>query len=141
MSVNWDLTKIDNSLSVCWEPIDHINQNGGMVTMRENEQLYRQRPITWAIIWMMIHCDAGREITKQNVEELYIRIKLWEALFGTLLRDGMGDGIPITPGMLHEHIGLIVNANKTTWAQFRNRVTDSYRADSKRDYAKIAIDY
>jgi len=114
MSLDWDLTKIENSENICWKKDD-------------DGQEY-MNPCTESLIWMTMAIGIGK-ITEENAADVYARISMWEDLFDTMMskfENGKRIAVPITAQDVVDHIGLRTNVGKETEASFRKRVADNY---------------
>jgi len=93
MSLDWNLTKIQDYQSACW------------VGEGEDKRL---NPVTEALIFSCILVGIG-EITKQNAQEWYVRVHACEHASGAVLRTVEGGARFITPADVQAHIGLSTN--------------------------------
>ena len=122
MSLDWNLTKINNNTEVCWEK----NEDG---TDKLN-------PVTESLIWLTMGIGMG-SITEDNESDFYCRIAVYEKLFGTMLsywKDSKKVSVPITPEDIHNHIGLTTNVSKDTDAAFRKRIVENFVREQKRKF-------
>ena len=122
MSLDWNLTKINNNLEVCWEK----NEDG---TDRLN-------PVTESLIWLTMGIGMG-SITEDNQSDFYCRVAMYEKLFGTMLsywKDSKKVSVPITPEDINNHIGLSTNVSKDTDAAFRKRIVENFVREQKRKF-------
>ncbi len=122
MSLDWNLTKINNNLEVCWEK----NEDG---TDRLN-------PVTESLIWLTMGIGMG-SITEDNQSDFYCRVAMYEKLFGTMLsywKDSKKVSVPITPEDINNHIGLTTNVSKDTDAAFRKRIVENFVREQKRKF-------
>jgi len=122
MSLDWNLTKINNNLEVCWEK----NEDG---TDRLN-------PVTESLIWLTMGIGMG-SITEDNQSDFYCRVAMYEKLFGTMLsywKDSKTVSVPITPEDINNHIGLTTNVSKDTDAAFRKRIVENFVREQKRKF-------
>lgn len=127
MSLDWDLTKINNNTEVCWEK----NEDG---TDKLN-------PVTESLIWLTMGISMG-SITEDNQSDFYCRVAVYEKLFGTMLsywKDSKKVSVPITPEDIHNHIGLTTNVSKDTDASFRKRIIENFIREEKRNF-KYALE-
>jgi len=117
MSLDYDLTKIQDHKNVCWNPNGKIN------------------PITEIIIFMTVGVGIG-DLSEENATEFYKRVDIWQRLMSPLLRNNDGTSYYITPEDISDHIGLKTNVfPMETRAQFTNKMWRDI--DSK--YPKIKI--
>lgn len=122
MSLDWDLTKIENRQEVCWEKNDDGSD--------------KLNPVTESLIWLTMAIDMG-VITEENQSDFYCRVAMYEKLFGTMLshwKDGKKISVPITPEDVHSHIGLRTNVSKGTDAAFRKRIVENFIREQKRKF-------
>lgn len=122
MSLDWNLTKINNNTEVCWEK----NEDG---TDKLN-------PVTESLIWLTMGIGMG-SITEDNQSDFYCRVAMYEKLFGTMLsywKDSKKVSVPITPEDIHNHIGLTTNVSKDTDASFRKRIVENFIREQKRNF-------
>jgi hypothetical protein len=122
MSLDWNLTKINNNIEVCWEK----NEDG---TDKLN-------PVTESLIWLTMGIGMG-SITEENQSDFYCRVAMYEKLFGTMLsywKDSKKVSVPITPEDIHNHIGLTTNVSKDTDASFRKRIVENFIREQKRNF-------
>lgn len=96
MSLDWDLRKIADNKTVCW---DHDGEGGRTL-----------KKTTETLIWYTMFCGVGWGITEDNVEEFYARIALYERLFGSLFSI---DGEPyyFDRDTVRAHVGLWTNVS------------------------------
>lgn len=122
MSLDWNLTKINNNTEVCWEK----NEDG---TDKLN-------PVTESLIWLTMGIGMG-SITEDNQSDFYCRVAMYEKLFGTMLsywKDSKKVSVPITPEDINNHIGLTTNVSKDTDASFRKRIVENFIREQKRKF-------
>ena len=104
MSLNWNLSKIANTESVCWH-----KDSSGEETMRG---------ITHTLIFATMAVDLGA-ITAKNVDEWLVRVHV-------LARVSNDHGwLGITREKLVAHIGLSTNVSNKTRKQFMGRMAKS----------------
>lgn len=115
MSLNYDLTKIEDHVNVCYDLVD------------EGNDTFDMKAVTQAIIFATIPIDMG-EITEENYLEFWLRYKLWAASY-----IGQPFGLGFTVEDIHDHIGLKVNVSTMTrhaWLTKRlSEFMDLHRAD------------
>lgn len=122
MSLNWDLTKIKNSDTICWEKDENDNS--------------KLNAVTESLIWLTMGVGYGT-ITEDNASDFYSRVAMYEKLFGTMLsywKDSEKISVPITPEDIHNHIGLSTNVSKDTDASFRKRIVENFIREQKRKF-------
>lgn len=104
MSLNYDLTAIDNSDEVCW------TGQPGERTMQ---------PVTETLIWATMLVGIS-QITEKNYREFYLRDKM-------LYLDST-----LTVADCKRHIGLKTNATDKTRAKFNGTLVSIYRERAER---------
>jgi hypothetical protein len=110
MSLDWNLSKIENSDALCW--VKRPGPDGEI-----GEYL---SPVTESIIWSTIVVNIG-SITEKNWEKFYERLNFYEKLFNPLShKDGVG--VFITAEQVKQHIGLWTNVMDKTDAQWLKHV-------------------
>jgi len=97
MALNWALTKVKDKDWVCF--------NDG-----------EMKPKTETLIFITMTVGMGN-ITEKNYKEFYLRLYMYEKLFGTFYTTTLGPN-PYTEEDIKAHIGLSTNANKMTRQQF-----------------------
>ena len=145
MALNYDLTKIKNSDTICWREITKtelekekkekekekksgfikINMFGGSRFTEEDGKVKEMNTETTMLIHLMGLFVGIGEITQKNYHQVYSRIKLWEDLNGAFLRL---DNKPYkyTEDMIKSHIGLTTNSSLKTPAQFKKNCLKAY---------------
>jgi hypothetical protein len=109
MSLNYELSKIENFEEVCYEP--HPDGDGR-----------RMKAVTHAIIMGTMTVGMG-QITPETASTFYARMKAVEKLHGWWVVNGAdGTGIPITPEDIRNHIGLRTNVGKESDAAWAKRI-------------------
>lgn len=119
MSLNWDISKVENH--------DELFVEG-----TEGERVLDG--VTNAFIWMALATGLGKNwsLDEAFAPEFYARIKLLEKLNGPLLRKD-GESYFITPEDVRRRIGLGTNVSPVTRAAFiKNLVTSDLDADGRR---------
>ncbi len=121
MSLNWDISKIENHDDLRVERKATPTQEGGKYL----------DGITEAFIWASMATGLGKDwsLDAEFAPEFYARIRMIEKLDGPLTVGPSAE--PITPEDVQRRIGLHVNVSPVTRAKFiKNMVTndlDSYR--------------
>lgn len=108
MSLNWNVSKIEN-----WEDVCKVKKKDG--TEKWN-------PVTETIVFATMFTGIP-EITAKNHEEFFKRIHMFEKVNGALLQEfpeGGGQPTPVflTHRDVKDHIGLYTNASKKTRPSF-----------------------
>lgn len=105
MSLNWNITKVANKDTVCF------NDNG--------DGDCRLSGLTERLIWATLVVDLGK-ITAKNIDEWLFRLDVAARVYED--RDGYG---AIDREDLTKHIGLETNVIDTTRAGFLRKMTKS----------------
>lgn len=118
MSLDFNLTRIADYDSLCFEEVDGVRE----IKAR-----------TDAMIWssMIVGID---KITSENCKEFYTRVAMYERIFGPLVRsyvDGVRNGIPCTLEHVQQHIGMSTNADNLTALQFDKQIMKRLRREVK----------
>jgi len=129
MSLNWDITKIEDSDEYCWVDVEGAFDDDG-------EQQQRLAYLTEAIILSMMTVGIP-EITEKNWEEYYTRVHAMESVNGALLRHkntetGEVSDRPLTPEDIEKHIGLKTNACLYTKAKFWKHIGNMFESSTAR---------
>jgi hypothetical protein len=137
MSLNWDLMKIDNHETVCWEHITDptrcasIKQNGtggwfAPAWFEEDDGTVKvMRPKTNALIWMMMNLGCKGVITDKNVDLVVEQVAIWQRVGGAFMGERVNNqmfDVYITEQDVRDHIGLRTNCFSNTPRQFKERV-------------------
>lgn len=95
MSLNWDISKVEN--------YKELTENG-------------LNSVTNALIWGTMAIGM-REITSKNWERFYKRLHILERVKGAFLVSG-GNPVYLTKDDVKRHIGLTTNVSNETDTQF-----------------------
>lgn len=97
---------------------------------------------TQAVVFSLMYIDMSG-ITEENIQEVFIRIKMWEKQFNTFLVavpknniDGETVRIPTDLKMLRKYIGIHVNVPEKSKAAFKNKLAGLMREEADRQYFK-----
>jgi hypothetical protein len=120
MSLNWNLGKIPNNETVCWNA-DEMN------------------PITKGLIFQTMAVDLG-EITEKNIPEWMFRMAVASKVAGQPMTkcvdDGNGgtklEGFDFTEEDIRQHIGLSTNVCNKSRASFMKKVMQMLERDVTR---------
>jgi hypothetical protein len=131
MSLNWNVSGIENHDEICWFTADADYPDHGM----EKGKQYLA-PLTNAFIWHSLNTGIGT-ITEANAAEVFARISFVESLYGASLRKD-GKDRPITIEDVQAHVGLYTNASfkDESRASFLKRHAASQLDQSKRSYER-----
>lgn len=130
MSLNWDLTKIENYQELCWLPDP----------TEENPKQTRLNPVTESLIWATMAVDIGR-LTEKNLDEFAYRVFFYERAFQSFMNKG-GEPEYLTYEDIKAHIGLSTNVIDITQSQWMKRIKEvwarefSWQARRKLEDAK-----
>lgn len=136
MSLNWDLSRIENFREVCYEP--DLDDDGNPELDADGKPLSRLKPLTHAIILATMYLDVG-EITEANWEEVAWRIRLWSATTGDhmLLQtieddDGHEHTESYDPSdeEVRMHVGLKVNVCTETMTKFMGKLRKIWKREA-----------
>lgn len=119
MSLNWDLTNIEDYKNKCW-------------IEKDNE--HNLNPVTEALIFATMSVGLN-EITEKNAQEFYIRLHALERLMIPYLTSWDDDGSHprfIEWEDINDHIGLHTNASTMTPAQYRKHLFEVFDREVKR---------
>lgn len=121
MSLNWNVSKIADSNTVCFQ---HYTENG--------EPQRRMTQSTELLIFTTMVVGFGR-ITESNYKEFYKRVALFERLHGAARakKDCRGKFVddPYTLEDIRQHIGLTTNVSEEKPAAWRKRIIESWERD------------
>lgn len=117
MSLDWNLTEIENHEEVCWIDDGH----GG----------HRLSPVTETLILMTIPLGMTA-ITPATVEEYATRIAMIQDVDGGLLlgtdpETGDRTDVRVTTADVYAHVGLRTNASSRTRGSFLKTVYDTVK--------------
>ena len=126
MSLDYYLADIENWKDVCEVP--SLDQHGKQRFADDGAPLVRMNPMTESLIWALMAIGKS-SITKKNVAEVYMRLHVYESMFGSFLMEN-GNDRPFTPDDVKAHIGLRTNVTNTTPAVFYKSLLEG----TKRDY-------
>ena len=103
MSLNWDISKVQNHETVCY------NEDGSL------------KQVTESLIWSMMSIDQSG-VTEKNLNEVLFRIRMVESAFGPFRfkvgKDDKLEGIEFSLDELKAHVGLKCNVGETSRAKF-----------------------
>jgi len=124
MSLDYDLTEIEDSASVCYDLVDEANDT------------FQMKSVTQNIIFATIPVDIGH-ITEDNYLDFWLRYKLWAASY---VSEKFHLGFTLED--IHNHIGLKTNVStmtKHTWLTKRlSEFMDLHKADFNYSVAQAA---
>ena len=118
MSLNWDITAVQNRETLCWQP---STREEGKVELT---------PVTEALIWCTIHVGMNK-ITATNYKDFYHRVIEWEVILGTggimyyMNENNERQSRMPTLQEIEAHIGLSTNASmmdKRKWGSNLKRL-------------------
>lgn len=118
MSLNWNIGDCADGADVLWSD--------------------EHKAMTEALIFATMSIGIGRW-TEQNIEDVYARLKLIEALYGCLvyeMRDGKREDHHLTPEDVRRYIGLRTNVAPETRASFVKRHVSDPRTGLMADWTR-----
>lgn len=116
MSLDFDLTGIENYETVCWVETEHGK---------------RMNPLTEGIIFMTMSTGIG-EITEKDVVEFWARARVWDTMLG------VAPDACVTLDQVRAHIGLKTNVfPRESEAKWSQRIRE-YALRTLRDYKREA---
>lgn len=126
MALCWDIRKIKQQDSVCWQPADE-----------DGEQRMTAR--CEILIWATMALDLG-SLTAKNVDEWLVRFRMYEQAFGPLgkITEPDAEGkLATTPWRptrqeLERFVGLSTNVATKSRAAFRTRMAKNIETDAVR---------
>jgi len=122
MSLNWNLKAVKDSDSFCF--ITAFADGDGY---KRGDRIFN--PLTKSLIFVTMSLDIG-EITEKNYVEFFQRLRLYEDLFGQIIRFGgdQWDGPERTSlDDVRRHIGLTTNVTTKPLKTWLNRIIiDNY---------------
>ena len=126
MSLNWDITTIENAKELCWVEEE---EDGEIVT--------KLNPITDCLISATLFFGM-REITKKNLDEFVMRLIEWEKVAGGFLQDTTTGKYTMPSYVDVEfHIGLKTNVTEMTLRKWKNKLSSMLREDSHKAIRQI----
>jgi hypothetical protein len=112
MSLNYSMTDIEN-----------YEQNFPPV-MKDGEE--HMNPVTHTIIMTTIGVGLGWKLTKKNIDLFTERMMQYQAIIGPLMQarkeDGTVYGVHISPKHIRDHLGLEVNSEVDTKAEWKKKL-------------------
>ena len=137
MSLNWNLTQIENSDTLCWIP---STEEKGKVQMHG---------VTEVLIWSTMLVGFSK-ITEKNYKDFHRRLKEWEVLQGGMLMFWEKDKKTPSNRMptlqeVQAHIGLTTNASTKTnrqWTanlgtQVKEEASRQIRLEAKKEMVEV----
>lgn len=125
MSLNWDITRIENFEEVCWLPLAEEHKKSFLAnpwaTYTEDEETGEIRylnPVTDALIWSMMTLGCKGKITEKNVDLVIKQVAILQRVRGPMLFRG-GKPRYITPDEVRAHIGLGTNCGSYGLRHFK----------------------
>ena len=105
MSLDWDLGRIKDWKTVCFDG------EGDDATMKY---------VTSSLIELTINLGICN-FTDKNIEEVILRIRMYEAIYGLLVyrTDQDGRKNSLTNEVIRQHVGLHTNGSKFSFPQFK----------------------
>jgi len=119
MSLDYNLTGIKDYEKVC-------------LTEDDGRKVHSAR--TDSLIWATMYIGM-EQITEKNFEEFYIRLSIYERIFGASVYRYVNmkrEGVYITLADVKNHIGLKTNADRLTDNQFDSKLMKRLRSEVPR---------
>ena len=120
MSLNFDLTGIENYKELCWEP-----------THRGGDRL---NPITETLVFAAQIVGVA-DINDKTKGEFFRRLSMLEHVGGSFVQKSTPKGsvmLYITQADVEAHVGLHTNATPRTKAQFHKMIIQTVEEDTRR---------
>lgn len=113
MSLDWNLTKIENHETVCFYKAIEASPDQGIAV---GDRLLK--PETDVIIWLTMFTGIGWEVTDENIDEFVYRVQFYERLHGPMLRardeeTGTYSPAPLSEETIRAHKGISTNVSHT----------------------------
>jgi hypothetical protein len=149
VSLNYDLTGIDNYEQLCWDEVtdparaEHIRKHGtdgffAPAWREKGDKVFIQSPVTQSLIIGMMNLGLNGKITEKNVDEAVRQVAARQRVSGAYLRQKNDEGkrVPkyITEADVRAHIGLSTNCfgKDNTKTAFWRRMMDDLKSNSVR---------
>lgn len=88
--------------------------------------MYQVKPEAYAYVAMGALAVGMPDLNEKTAEEWLMRLRAWEIVDGPMLRDGDGNGVPVTMEALRPYFGTRTNVfPKETAAAFKRRIADA----------------
>lgn len=115
MALTFDFSSIEDWEKTCLMPApDDAARYGGLYWWDEERIV---RGPTQDLIFAMMGCGIGPELTEQVAPELWGRVQLMHKLVNCYER--------ITPELIQSHVGLRVNVNYEAWSKWSKRIVNA----------------
>lgn len=118
MALHWDLTNVENYKEACFTTASSDGPG-----YKAGDRIMAPRTETLIMLMMVLGMNG---ITKDNSMECWLRMKLYERMFGAMFRTPDGEDDPYTAKMIADHIGLRVNVTQETRAKWLNRMVKNF---------------
>ena len=128
MALNWDLTQIKNSETLCWTP------------SKEEEGKFQMHGVTEVLIWSTMLVGFSK-ITEKNYKDFHRRLIEWEVVAGGMLmfwekdKETPSNRMP-TLQEVQAHIGLTTNASTKTNRQWTANLGTQVKEEASRQIRK-----
>jgi|TARA_R110000824_G_scaffold392694_2_gene591241 hypothetical protein len=131
MSLNWDLTTIENNKELCWVP---STEEAGKVELHT---------VTNVLIWATMLVGFSK-ITEKNYKDFHRRLIEWEVVADGMIRSRVEGGewedrMP-TLQEVQAHIGLTTNASTKTNRQWISNLGTKVTEEASRRIHKEDMD-
>lgn len=131
MGLAWNLENVTDQDTLCWFIAEEDHEDFFNSYKKGDEVMH---PTTQTLIFLMMGIGV-REITANNVANVYARIAVYEKLYGGMRRKG-GESVTFTPAEVHAHIGLRTNVSDETNAAWGKRIIVRAIAEAEAAYRK-----
>lgn len=149
MSLNYDLTKIVDRNTLCWETFTGTPEEMNARVMRctfmgpdwswtdsTKTSVTRMSVTTHCLIFASMNVGM-RQITEANWEEFYTRLSTVEQVFGAFRQNEEGPAY-FTPEDVKAHIGLSTNVGDESKAKFNAKVARWHRENARKSLRDAA---
>lgn len=89
--------------------------------------------VTDALIWVLGLFVGIPEINEKNAEKVFLRIRIYEKVWGPFLTGKPADSPYFTWEEVHSHVGLKTNGTLRTDAQYRKWIFEQLHARAEED--------
>ena len=124
MPLTWDVSKCDED--TCWRKApEDIPAQG----IKKGTQYLRGQ--AEAMIWLTMAVSMP-EITERNWHEFYMRVNLYERLFGEYLLDEDHNPMFVPASLVQNMIGLKTNVSPETLRKWATRMCNNFKYEHER---------
>lgn len=143
MSLNYNLTKIANADTLCWETYTGTPEEMAALAARctfmgpdwswtddSKASVTRMSVTTHCLIWASIHVGLSG-ITEKNWQEFFERLSTVEQTLGAF-RKGSEGPVFFTPEDVKAHIGLSLNVADESKTKFNAKIARWHRENARK---------